>query len=134
MAITTTDVAGIYKSGYSNHIELQPFVDTATLIVSEDLSNAGYSDDRLDQIRKYLAAHYAMLSLENGGIKKRVVEDTEEEYQSRASTKGLASTPFGVQVMSLDSSGILSANASSNLKGIFTVVSPRKSSDNLVKD
>lgn len=101
---------------------LQVFCDTAALIRSEDLSGVGLSDDRLDKVELYLAAHFACLTYENGGLTSKRIANSGESYLALGAYKqGLPSTRFGQAALSLDSSGTLQATMNAN-KARFGVV------------
>src|SRR5689334_10376903 len=88
--------------------DLQPFLDAAALVRSEDLAGSGLSSNRLDQIELYLAAHFAVLSLENGGVTQSRYGQSSESYRTPDSKEvGLNATRFGQLVLSLDTSGVL---------------------------
>jgi hypothetical protein len=84
----------------------QPFIETANLIVEEDLAGEGMTDARLKQIELYLTAHLIILSTQ------RVEEETLPDgmrfkYAGPPLGEGLNSTVYGQQVKSLDTSGKL---------------------------
>lgn len=103
--------------------DLQPFLDTARLIVSEDLSGTSLSAARLELIELNLAAHYAVVSLEYGGLQEWQAGESKEQYKSiDPKAVGLDSTRFGQQALALDSSGTLRAKLSTKRTARFTVV------------
>lgn len=120
--VTVDEVAAILPGVVSDNEELQPYIDVATLIVTEELALAGHSSDRLKQIELYLSAHFAVITLERGGMVKQKVGDAEETYQVPGfNTVGLVTTRFGQQVVILDSSGKLAALSQKPVKAIFRV-------------
>lgn len=100
---------------------LQIFSDLATVIVVEDLQGKGLTDDRIDAIELNLAAHFAILSQERGGLIRQKVGQSEEEYAPVGGTS-LGSTLFGRQAAALDSSGTLASLTVPALRARFEVV------------
>ena len=117
MAIADADVKAIIDT---NRLTT-PFITTAELIVSEDLSGQGYSAGRLDQITLYLAAHFVAITEERGNLTKHTKGDASEEYAMELGS-GLRLTRYGQQAMDLDTSGVLKAQASKALKAEFRVI------------
>lgn len=117
--VTDSEVKEIYVTTS----DTTPFITTATLLVDEELVGLGYSSNRLKQIELYLAAHFAVISLEKGGLRSRKIDEAEDEYKPiEAAAKGFMSTRFGQQALSLDNEGKL-ANLSSNpVKARFRVI------------
>lgn len=104
--------------------DLQPFLTAAALIRSEDLGSSGLSTARLDLIELQLAAHFATLTIEFGGIQAWDNGQANEKYKQIAtSDKGYNSTRYGQQALALDSSGTLANASTSGLKAQFRVVS-----------
>lgn len=119
--VTPIEVQQLYNVTHAN--DLLPFIETAALVVTEELAGSGLSAARLKQIELYLAAHFATVTLERGGLKRRKIGDSEDEYKVvDSSDKGIASTRFGQQAIVLDSSGILGALTVSIVKARFRVV------------
>ncbi len=97
--------------------DLSPFLDAAALLVSEDLNALGYSIARLAQIELALAAHFAIVGLESGGLQFSKAGDSSDQFKRIASDSvGFASTRWGQQALAFDSSGTLAA-ISANAKG-----------------
>lgn len=112
MAITCHDVKMVYgPTTEASDAEIQAHIDTANMIVSENLAGSGLSEVRLDKIRAYLAAHYLFLSKSGGseGLKKSKIGESEEQYFSpkELDGTGFASTAFGSMALVLDTSGLL---------------------------
>lgn len=113
---------------------LDTFIQTADLIVTESLSGKGLSTARLTQIELYLAAHFATVTYERGGLQSQRIG-----FQGPADTykpldkddKGFMSTRFGQQAVSLDPTGTLIGLSKANLRARFKVASsPRSWNDN----
>lgn len=84
-------------------VSLTTFMDTANLLVSEDLVGRGLSDERLARIELYLAAHFAAVTTPNVQSESAGVGES-----LRGSTgMGLQYTEFGQQAMLLDRTGTL---------------------------
>ncbi len=98
------------------------FIDTANLYVDTHLvPGAGHSDRVLEKIELYLSAHFVALTEEQGGITRSKLGDADESF-ANVYEGGLKSTRFGLQALSLDTSGILTAVAQTSLKAEFRVV------------
>lgn len=135
--VTVDEVAAVYKNAGDDNSVLQTFIDTATLIVDEELVivTPAFSEARLKQIELYLAAHFATMSFEAGGLVRKKIDDVEEEYQELSEgLKGLERTRFGQQVILLDSSGKLGQLAANPVKALFGILSAPSSSTTTVFD
>ena len=118
--VTDTEVKAVFDTS----MDTTPFITTANLVVNEELSNSGYSEDRLKQIELYLSAHFACLK--DPRLSKQKIGDGEDTYQSAKLGMGLEGTTYGQQVMILDSKSTL-ANLSkpkATLETLSTVVPP----------
>ena len=98
-----------------------PFIDTANLIVTENLVGLGHSDGRLKQIELYLAAHFVAITEERGGLVRSATGDDAETY-SDPKGKGFESTRYGQQAMALDTTGTLAKFGKNKLTATFEVV------------
>lgn len=99
------------------------FIQTANLVVSEELVGKGLSDARLKQIELYLAAHYGCLAGEKGGITREKVGESEIGYrQDFKSSPNLSMTRYGQQALALDTSGSLAKMDAPKGKAEFRVV------------
>ena len=98
-----------------------PFIDVADLLITESLSGKGLSNARLTKIELYLAAHFATVTEERGGLTRSGVGDAVEAYNVEPG-KGLLSTRYGQQAIALDSSGTLTSLSREALKAEFRVV------------
>lgn len=98
-------------------------IATATLLVDEELVGSGLSAGRLTQIEMYLAAHFATLAKEKGGLVRTSAGESAETYHDINSRfQGLTSTRFGQQAIALDPTGILVSQGSGGMKAEFRVV------------
>lgn len=102
-------------------VDTTPFIETAHLIVSEDLAGKGLSDDRLKQIELYLAAHFVTLNQEGGGLIESRMGNSWERYSDNFG-QGLLLTRYGQQAVVFDNSGTLSSLASTSKKAEFRIV------------
>lgn len=129
--VTESEVAAIYP-GDCELTDFTTFIQTATLVVTEELGSSGLSKDRLTQIELYLAAHLTVISLEKGGLTRQKIGDSEDFYQlwTNLST-GFNATRFGQQAVMLDTTGTLQAIGSGKLKAQFRVVGKNPACDPL---
>jgi len=101
-------------------VSLQPFIDTASLLVDEDLSGSGYSTARLKQLELYLAAHFACLNdprlVEMGTGADRI------KFEAGPMGAGLRSTRYGQQALLLDTAGTLARLAEGAQRARFEVL------------
>lgn len=102
-------------------------------MVDENLVGKGLSEVTLTHIELYLAAHFALLSLENGPLAKKMVGEANEGYHN-VYGKGLLATRFGQQAILFDTTGTLSeiANRAQNTNrrtALFEVVGNNPATD-----
>lgn len=120
--VSESEVEAILPAGLAGN-DLETFIDTANLLVNEELASSGLSADRLKQVELYLAAHFAIVTLERGGLTRQKIGESEDFYQSWTNTElGLQSTRYGQQASMLDTSGKLAALAKGTLRAEFRVV------------
>lgn len=101
-------------------VSTSPYIATAGIVISELLGDAGLSETLLTQIEIYLAAHFAVLAVEKGGLRQETIDDITVGYQTGIvfSSRGFNATRFGQTAVAMDTSGILSAASSPDRKGI----------------
>lgn len=130
--VTVEMLSKIFKGAGTDNSVLQSFIDTANLLVNEELTSVtpALSATRLQQIELYLAAHFATCTFEKGGVTAKTIDNVEEQYQRiSASAKGLQTTRYGQQVVMLDPSGKLGNLSASITRAQFRVMSaPAKNS------
>ncbi len=97
------------------------FIDTASVFVGEVLVDSGLSEAMLTKIELYLAAHFAALLVENGGLVRSAVGDAAETY-ANIYDKGLRATRFGQQAIVLDTTGTLAVVTSQKLKAQLQLI------------
>lgn len=110
-----------YPASKVPDVDLQTFIDSAHLLVTEELATSGLSADRQTLIEKYLAAHLAAMTYERGQITFSKTGDASEYYGFKAG-QGLLSTRYGQQAVALDTSGKLAVIATPNSRAEFKVV------------
>lgn len=102
---------------------LQIFLNLAKVILEEDFVGVAISPARLEAIELNLAAHFAIVSQEYGGLTQQIVGQSEERYVGlNNKNTGLGLTRFGQQALALDTSGTLSKYATSPVKALFEVI------------
>lgn len=88
---------------------LTAFISTANVMVTEELVGEGLSDDRLKEIERYLAAHFACIASPRKRDEK--VDVASATYRGKTDM-GLDATLYGQQAKILDTTGILAATSS----------------------
>lgn len=125
MAATTSSVRVLLGSDY-NDVDLAsiaPHLSAAELVVSEDLAVSGLTPERKELIVNFLAAHFAVISFERGGLTRQKVGESTDTYKEGSnSDRGYLMTRFGQQAVALDTSGTLALNANPTQKAEFRVV------------
>ncbi len=101
--------------------DCRPFIETADLIVTEDLSSAGHTAARLKQIELYLAAHFVAIAEEQGGVIRTGAGESSDAF-SDVYSSGFHSTRYGQQAIALENTGVLAAIGMSTLKAELRVV------------
>jgi len=88
----------------STTIDVSAFITTAALIVSENLEDKGLSEDRLKEIERYLAAHFACMM--DPREEREQFGDASNTYQGKTGM-ALDATFYGQTAKLLDTSGTL---------------------------
>jgi len=106
MAIRTTPalVAGIIEVDVT--IDLDPFIFTASELVTEVCAIAGYSIERLELIERWLAAHF--YAIRDPRTTNEKAGSVGASFESKVDLN-LALTRYGQQAMVLDTQGGLTA-------------------------
>lgn len=116
VTVSTDSLAALVELPDSANVHIA----TATLIVTEQLSNAGLSEARLNLIATYLAAHFITLSNSPGGaLIHTEVEGTVDKFANPG--KGYEATIFGQQALALDTSTTLANNSANKGTAVFRV-------------
>lgn len=106
MAITVDDVRLIFETPMSDP-QLDAFMQSAVRFVDAELSAAGLTSETLDDIAKYLTAHFAS-TVTPFTDRERIGRDY-EYFRTGSFGEGLKSTMYGQIVLTLDTSGTLQA-------------------------
>lgn len=102
--VTAEEVAAICETSLSEE-QVEAFIATATVIVDAYLEDEGLSDDLLEQIELWLAAH--LLSARDPRVSEVAEQELRVRYASGRLGLGLDGTFYGQQVMLLDYTGRL---------------------------
>jgi len=106
MAVSSADLAKLIR--LPADFDDAGVISLAASIRSEYLAASGLSVGKLDTIELLLAAHFAVLAEERGGLKRQSIKDTSETYREIDPKQiGLRSTRFGQQAVMLDTSQTL---------------------------
>jgi hypothetical protein len=118
------DVRAMLQLPPADSTDLSPFLDSAEVVVTEDLVGTLMTDERKRLISIYLAAHFATLAIERGGLTRLKTGTSEEEYNTLfgRSDQGFRLTRYGQQAVALDTSGILDLMSRQSLQAEFRVV------------
>jgi hypothetical protein len=100
----TTDTA-VFEIIDTTLTDIDTFITTANLYVTDVLGDAGLSDERLEEIERYLTAHF--LSLRDQRVQTEKVDVLSVTYQGKTGMY-LESTQYGQMAIMLDTSGTLS--------------------------
>lgn len=116
-------------------IDLQDYIDDASLIVDEKLGTANppLSSGRLALIEKNIAAHFYVLSVEKGGLTLETMGKATNEYANPFKGAGLGSTRFGSMAISLDENGALGDLAQTKKRALFRVVESAPCNDGVIE-
>lgn len=106
--VTATEVRSIANIEDSSY-DVTLFIEQANLLVEEELLATGLSEQRLRVIELNLAAHFAILSYEHGGLLSQEVGESKETYKGANAdiNQRFSTTRFGQQALALDTSGTL---------------------------
>lgn len=120
MAITEADVRKVAGTT----LDCSIFLTTAQTVYTNQLGDEGLDSAIADAITLYLAAHFAVLTTESGGLRRSKLSEADETYRIPGEKDvGLAFTRFGQQAMLLDPTGILAGlSANKGLRALFEVV------------
>lgn len=107
--VTTEEVAAILTEG-TDLKSVPSCINTAFILVNEDLVDSGYSEDRKTQIELYLSAHFCVIA--NGGhVLSRRIDEAEDKFQRSNGSSPLSSTNYGAQALALDINGLISSES-----------------------
>ena len=96
--------------------DLDAFINPANIIITKLLTGSGLDEDHLKEIERWLAAHFTAVM--DPRTSKEKIGDAEVTYYKGSNTysnsmkesPGLNETPYGKQVLLLDTTGILKAS------------------------
>ncbi len=124
MARTTPDlVQALLQNDYGPGVDLEPFIDTATLIVSRvascaTLKGLGLSATELEMIERWLAAHFYVMS--DQVLASKSTNGASGSFQGQTGMS-LESSKYGQAAMNVDYSGCLTAIAKRQFAGGFWI-------------
>lgn len=109
--VAASDVKDIIDTAL-DEFQIEAFISTANLLVTEKLSGGDLSDAMLTEIEKYLAAH--LICLRDQRVQNSSMDGMNLTYQGQTGMR-LEATQYGQTVQILDTTG---AFASSGLKAV----------------
>ncbi len=93
--------------------EIDPFINTANLLVNQYLGSSNLSEELLTEIEKYLSAH--VLSVRDQRVKSEKIDVLSFTYTGTFGS-GLKNTQYGQMAILLDTTGTLGDIAESGGK------------------
>lgn len=125
MAITIAQIRQIAKLPAVDVLpdaNVQNYLNASQVVFDSIPSGSGWSTAKAELVQLYLAAHFAVLSEEYGGLSQQVVGESEERYQTlEGRDEGLATTRFGKTAIALDDSGYLGSLSAKPVRALFRV-------------
>lgn len=119
---TDADVRALVEMQASTSTTL--FITTASVMATEYLEGKGLSEELLTQLEIYLAAHFAVLAVERGGLTRDTMGQSTSGFNATNNRlQGLSSTRFGQTALLLDSTGSLKDTNPGSRNALFRVVS-----------
>ncbi len=106
--------------------EVEPFINTANLVVTTYLATSGLDADLLKEIETYLAAHF--VTLRDVQAKQERADGVAFTYQGEWGS-GLDSSSYGQTAQILDSTGILAQLSDENRIGFFAKAGSEATND-----
>jgi len=106
MAIRTTDAAVQGIIDHDATISLTPFIEAASAVVDDNLVGVGHSATRLEQIERWLAAHF--YTIRDKAVAQEGAKGVYQNFQWRLGLN-MSVTMYGQQAMLLDNTGTLGA-------------------------
>lgn len=113
---------GQVKEILDTNRSVSQFIDVANIFVEEHLASVIGNASLLTKIELYLAAHFAAITEERGGLVESAAGLEVRERVSDIYTEGLRSTRYGQQAIVLDATGTLARLASTANRAQFRVV------------
>ena len=103
---TATEVRAILGVDASETVT--PFMETAGLIVDENLESRGLSVELLTKIEAYLSAHYFAITNPEFRIESEKIGESMTSFSGKTGTMtGFMATQFGQVAIQLDKTGVL---------------------------
>jgi hypothetical protein len=133
VAVTIDDIKAVYPPARDRTAEeIQPFLDTALMVVNEQLRpNCSMTADRYDKITVYLTAHFMSISDSagtgsnaGGALRRSKLGEADESYDNPTQEAyGYNFTRWGQMAIALDTCGILIGSTTNRgLRAEFRVV------------
>jgi hypothetical protein len=132
MACLTTaeEVLEIMKGCTLTDAQIHPFINAAHILMDRVFEyDTTTTTDQKAELEKWLSAHIIFSVYGSGGsiggsgaVKREKVGDAEIEYATTTFGKGLDSSPYGMMLKVLDTTGLL-ANAGKRAASIYAVKS-----------
>lgn len=98
--VTETEVEAILD--YDDSISLSPFIDAANELVTELCTDSSYSDSRLEEIEKWLSAHF--YHIRDQHVSQERAGEVGVNYQYKVDLF-FSQTKYGQMAMVLDTKG-----------------------------
>ena len=97
--------------------DLEPFIEVANAIVTDNCSDSDYTDATLELIERWLSAH--CYTVFKGRAFRERADDVEQTKQSKVDL-GFDTSHYGQTAMRIDSAGNLARLNDATKKGILT--------------
>lgn len=102
---TSNDVTSLLGENPSLDVTIP--MRLAMNLVDANLVGVGLTDTQLTDIELFLAAHFTLLTIENGPLASKKQGVASQEQYHNVYKAGLASTRFGQSAITIDTTGIL---------------------------
>lgn len=83
--------------------ECTPFITAANLIINDRLTSSGFSSAYLKEIERWYSAH--LVYIRDPQLKSEKIGDGKDDFNVPSTGKNLEGTPYGQQVLLLDTTG-----------------------------
>lgn len=124
MPVSQNDIKALVREAPA---DCSPFLTTAQVVTTVFLSTKGLDPSLLDEITKYLGAHFCSLYAERGGFTRSRLGESDEYYrQVDGKLLGFNSTRYGQMAISLDTSGTLQNLSAPGPQVMFEVIKTRQ--------
>ena len=123
MSVTQEQIRGLV-TGVPDSFDLVPIIQLAAsmrAVYLEDLTEL--NSMKRNQIELFIAAHFTVLAVHQGGLVRSVMGDAAETYREiHARESGLYATNWGQQAIALDASGTLASISTGSQRAEFRVI------------